>query len=133
MNKVTVDTKKLKNILEAVDANTLGVIVEIAGDVVKDAKVLAPYDEGNLRDGIYYRTATENNMPALAGDVKRVELPAPPTPLSVSIGPSVDYGIVQELGSTTHSAQPYMTPAFKKNAGQIEKYRKKFGKAVGDG
>jgi hypothetical protein len=132
-NKVRVDTRKLNSILKSVDGDTLGVIVEIAGDVVKDAKALAPVDEGNLRDGIYFRTAKENRMPPLSGDVNRVELPAPETPLSVSIGPSVDYGIVIELGSTTHSAQPYLSPAFRKHASRIESYRRKFGKAAGDG
>jgi hypothetical protein len=132
-NKVRVDTKKLNSILKSVDGETLAVIIEIADAVVRDAKSLAPVDEGDLRDSIYRRTAKENNMPALSGDVNRVELPAPETPLSVSIGPSVDYGIVIELGSTTHSARPYLSPAFRKHASRIESYRRKFGKAVGDG
>lgn len=130
-NKVKVDTRKLDQILGSVDGAVAEVIGEWADDVVADAKALAPVDKGDLRQSIYKRTLSENDVPAVGAGIARVELPEPKTLLSVTIGPSVVHGIHQELGTSKLSAQPYLAPAFKKNAAKLPVA--KLGKAISHG
>lgn len=59
-------------------------------DVVAHARTLAPVDTGNLKGSIGMDTVT---------------------PLEVVAGPTANYGIFQELGTSRHGPQPFMGPA----------------------
>ena len=61
-----------------------------ARDIEADAKRLAPVDTGALKGSI---SATV-------------------TGLSAEVGPTVEYGVYQELGTSEMRAQPYLSPAF---------------------
>jgi HK97 gp10 family phage protein len=69
-------------------------------DIEADAKQLAPVDTGNLRNSI----STEVNRGGLGGEV----------------GPTAEYGIYQEYGTSTQSGTPYMGPAFDRRAPALE-------------
>lgn len=61
-----------------------------------DAQALAPVDTGTLRASI---------STTLTGDGRGGTMTA-------EIGPTVEYGIYQEYGTSTQPGQPYMAPAF---------------------
>lgn len=71
-----------------------------AFDIQADAQVLAPVDLGTLRDSI----STE-----FTGDGRNGSM-------SAEIGPTVEYGIYQEYGTSTQSGTPFMGPAFDRRA-----------------
>lgn len=133
MNKVKVDTRKLDQILRTVDEKTLAVVATIGGDVVEEAKSLAPVDQGDLRDSIYMRTPTENQRPNVNAESGNFDLPAPKDKASVTVGPSVMHGIYQEFGTNKMAAQPFMAPAAANVQQRRGQYNKAFGRAVSDG
>lgn len=65
-------------------------------DIEADAKVLSPYEFGTLRNSISSEITGDGRHSAMAGEV----------------GPTVDYGIWQEIGTSVMAAQPYLSPAF---------------------
>lgn len=71
-------------------------------DIERDAKTLAPVDTGNLRSSISHEISG-------GGDV-----------IESVIGPTAYYGIFVELGTARMAPQPFMSPAFDRNASAIE-------------
>lgn len=67
-----------------------------AADMERDAKAFAPVDTGALRNSI----STD-----LSG-------------LSAEIGPTVNYGIYVELGTSRMAPQAYLGPAFDRHVGE---------------
>ena len=72
----------------------------VASDIEADARALAPVDTGNLRDSI---------STTLAGDGRS-------SAMSVEVGPSADYGVYVEYGTSTQPGTPFMGPAFDRRA-----------------
>lgn len=70
-------------------------------DIEADAKVLAPVDTGALRNSISHD---------FAGDGRNGSMTA-------EIGPTVDYGIYQEFGTSVMAPQPYLGPAYDRRVG----------------
>lgn len=66
-----------------------------------DAKVLAPFEFGTLKGSISTTITGDGRFGAM----------------SAEIGPTVEYGVYQELGTSIMAAQPYMGPAFDRNVG----------------
>ncbi|MFJ7748711.1 HK97-gp10 family putative phage morphogenesis protein [Arthrobacter sp. NPDC097144] len=81
------------------------VVRKTARDIVKDAKQLAPVDTGNLKASIGH---SDLRSVGQAGD------------LSVEIGPTANYGVFLEMGTSRAPAQPFMGPAADRNAGPFE-------------
>jgi HK97 gp10 family phage protein len=71
-------------------------------DTKRDAKILAPVDTGNLRASIGYET---HETKSGAWGV---------------VGPTASYGIFVELGTSRMSGQPFLGPAFDRNAPLLE-------------
>lgn len=115
--RVTSDTRRLNNIISHSDRNNKNFIKAIGFSVEALAKMKAPVDLGNLRSSIYTATNKSNDMPEIP-DLEREQLPKPDRD-SVYIGPSVEYGIFQELGTTIMDAQPYMIPALREIEDQL--------------
>lgn len=107
-----VDTRVLNRILSHIDDHSHRMVRKVAFAVEALAKTKAPVDTGALRASIYTRTHDANPFPDITerADVTRVELPPAMTGEAV-VGPTVDYGIDQELGTSRFAAQPYLTPA----------------------
>ena len=81
------------------------VVRKTARDIVRDAKIIAPVDTGNLKGSIGH------------SDLRNVGQPGD---LSVEIGPTANYGIFLELGTSRAPAQPFMGPAADRNQGPFE-------------
>ncbi len=64
-----------------------------------DGKVFAPVDTGFLRSSIS-TTITGNGNAGI---------------MTAEIGPTAEYGIFQEYGTSTQPGQPFMGPAFDRN------------------
>lgn len=74
------------------------VVSRTAAAIERDAKVLAPYEFGTLRNSI---------ITVLAGT-------------SATIGPTVNYGGYQEFGTSKMPPHPYMGPALDRNTGPFQ-------------
>ena len=81
------------------------VVRKTARDIVRDAKILAPVDTGNLKGSIGHSDLRNVSQ---SGD------------LSVEIGPTAAYGIFLELGTSRAPAQPFMGPAADRNQAPFE-------------
>lgn len=83
-----------------VGAKAAALLRKTAYDIQADAQILAPVDTGNLRSSI---------GTTLTGDGRNRTMTA-------EIGPTADYGIYQEYGTSTQPGQPFMGPAFDRRA-----------------
>lgn len=90
VSNLAADLTRRSNQIEPGAEKILG---KTAADVTKDAKVLAPYEFGNLQNSIGY-----------TGEG-----------LEYEVSPTANYGIYQELGTSTMAAQPFMAPALERN------------------
>lgn len=114
-SRVTTDTTRLNRLIDRIPGNKRKAIKAVGFRVEALAKMKAPVDLGNLRNSIYMRSSEENPVSEIATE----ELPKPPES-SVYIGPSVEYGIYQELGTSVMDAQPYMLPALREVESELE-------------
>lgn len=115
-SRVTTYTSRLNRLIERIPGNKRKAIKAVGFRVEALAKMKAPVDLGNLRNSIYVRTSEDNPVPSEATE----ELPRPSTDDSVVVGPSVEYGIYQELGTSIMDAQPYMLPALRQVESELE-------------
>lgn len=74
-----------------------------AFDIERDAKAFAPVDTGALRNSI----GTD-----LTGDGRSASMTA-------DIGPTVDYAVYQEYGTSRMPPHAFMGPAFDRHAGEF--------------
>lgn len=84
-------------------------VAKTAADISRDAKILAPVDTGNLRNSIGYDLRHER-------DGSEAE-----------IGPTANYGIYLEYGTSVMAAQPYLGPAFDRRIPGFEKAMEQLG------
>lgn len=77
----------------------------------------APVDTGALRASIYTRIGSRQSN--FTPGPNSVPLPEPENDDTAHVGPSVEYGIYQELGTSIMSAQPYLTPAVREVERQL--------------
>lgn len=80
----------------AVGAKAALVFRKTIHDLEADAKAAAPVDTGALKNSIGSEIIGDGRFGQMAGEV----------------GPTVDYGIWQELGTSVMPPQPYLGPAF---------------------
>jgi HK97 gp10 family phage protein len=84
-----------------VGATASAALRKTAFDIEADAKALAPFDLGTLMNSISTTISGDGRFGTMAAE----------------IGPTVEYGVYQELGTSVMGAQPYMGPAFDRNIG----------------
>jgi len=113
MNRVTTDTSRLNNIIAASGRNNARFIKTVGFAVEALAKTKAPVDTGALRNSIYTETGGIDEGIADTG------LPNPPKD-SVYVGPTVEYALYLELGTSNSNAQPFMIPALREIERQLE-------------
>ncbi len=94
VGSVTVDVSGITRIAGQLDKRAADVIAKAALDVESDAKENAPVDTGALKASIF----TE----ILSGGA------------TARVGPTVSYGIFQELGTHKMRAHPYLIPALER-------------------
>lgn len=78
------------------------VVRKTARDITADAKRLAPVDTGNLRGSIGH---SDLRTVGTTGNAE------------VEIGPTANYGVFLELGTSRMAPQPFMGPAADRHAG----------------
>lgn len=117
-----VDTTVLNRILRNLEGNTQEAVRATAFSIEAKAKVNAPVDTGALRSSIYVRVGKEPaQMPAVEGDAERVELPEPEGKTIAHVGPSMEYGLWQELGTERMAAHPFLGPAVSSAAEELQR------------
>lgn len=118
-----VDTTVLNRILANLETNTTDAVRAVAFAVEAKAKPKTRLDTGALRSSIYTRVGLARTpLPEVVGDPVRVELPRPENNATAHVGPSVEYGIYQELGTERMSAQPYLGPAVAECVNELERH-----------
>lgn len=117
---VQVDTSRLNRILRDVDGDMADVVRTVGFAIEREAKTVAPVDTGALRASIYTKTKAGGRAPAQWTGVVYVDLPEPHDQLEAIVGPSTEYSIYVELGTSRQAAQPYLTPAVESVARDIE-------------
>jgi HK97 gp10 family phage protein len=115
MAKVTTDTIRLNAIIDNTGRNTKQMLKAIGFQIEAKSKMKAPIDTGALRNSIYMATEEDNSPPFESDET----LPNPPKD-SINVGPSVEYAIFQELGTSFSSPQPFMTPALREVERELE-------------
>lgn len=131
---VRVDTRRMNRIVNNLPGNTSRIVRSIAFAVERKAKEMAPVDTGALRASIYTKTAqAQDSMPSVPGDANRVDIPDPPTATSAVVGPSVEYAIDVELGTSRAAAQPFLLPAVRVVASAIEQFNDDWQEALSNG
>lgn len=115
---VTIDTSGINRILRNLPGNRDKVVRRVALEVEARAKQKAPVDTGALRASIYTRTGNE-----LSPGTQ--ELPTPENGVA-HVGPSVEYGLYQELGTSEMAAQPYLGPAVAEVRANLEQFADEF-------
>lgn len=125
------DTSRLNEILRNLPGNRRNAVRATAFTIEGKAKVRAPVDTGALRNSIYVRMGRmPSQMPVLASDAPRAELPEPENEDTAHVGPSVEYAIYQELGTHDMAANPFLEPAV---ADTVDELTRNMGAAVTDG
>lgn len=118
MNRVYTDTSNLDNLIRRIPGNKRQLVRSIAFQVEALAKQKAPFDTGALRNSIYASFSDSNTPPTGATET----LPTPETDTSAYVGPSVEYAIYQELGTSFFEAQPFLLPALRDVERQLEEH-----------
>jgi len=116
--EITIDTSGINRILRNLPGNRDRIVRRIAFEVEARAKQKAPVDTGALRASIYTRTGNEQSP-------GNQELPRP-EPGVAHVGPSVEYGIYQELGTSEMAPHPYLGPAVTEVRANLERFRGDF-------
>lgn len=115
-----IDTKVLDRLIKHLDGNVEEAIASAAFAVEGRAKIKAPVDTGALRASIYVamKKGGKASEALAAAKAKRPEavveaLPVPRDNHTAHVGPSVEYGLEVEMGSSTRAGRPYLQPALR--------------------
>lgn len=95
--EVTALSAKLARATTTVGPKAGVVIRKTAYSIERDAKSFAPVDTGNLRNSISTKFSSSIIM------------------IRADIGPTAEYGIYQELGTSRMPPQPFLRPATERN------------------
>ena len=95
---------------EGIEEQSETILTKTGADITRDAKSLAPVDTSNLKNSI-----------SMTG-----------SGLQREVSPTAEYGIFQELGTSTQPAQPYLTPALERNQpGMVQAFEQLVGGVAG--
>ena len=119
---MTISTKLDMSGLERIERELLpkaeALVNKTAFDLQGRAQNNAPVDTSALRNSIYTVTRKSDGFQAAASvaqtqnpKVEIAPIPSPTEELAAHVGPSVEYGIYQELGTVHIGAHPFLVPA----------------------
>jgi HK97 gp10 family phage protein len=104
-------TARLENLASRIDELSGEALIELAEQIVDDAKALCPVDTGSLRRSIRYERDPDGSIVIAAGGGGVVN---PRTRREV------DYAAYVEFGTSRSPAQPFLQPALEKNLPNLE-------------
>ena len=111
------DLRKTDHILTTFLPRADALVLKVAFDAQGRAGQHAPVEFGALKNSIYVVTKEYDGFQIsrakVLEDVRLIEIPRPADILTAHFGPSVEYGLYQEMGTKWHPAHPYMIPALK--------------------
>lgn len=130
---VVADTKRLERILKNIPGNKHDALMAIGFSIEAIAKQNSPVDTGANRASIYVDDGS-TSMPAVpANEGERVPLPRPENKDTIHVGPSMNYSLELELGSSKSAARPYLIPAVAQVTHDLEQnFKKELGKICTD-
>lgn len=96
----------LRNAPKVVRQRAQLVVRKTAKDIERDAKLKAPYRTGNLKNSI---STSDLRTVGQSGNMEAV------------VGPTANYGLFLEMGTSRMAAQPFMGPAADRNEGPFAK------------
>jgi len=119
---MTISAKLDMSGLERIERELLpkaeALVNKTAFDVQGRAQNNAPVDTSALRNSIYTVTRQSDGFQVAASAAQAqnpkaeiVPIPSPIEELAAHVGPSVEYGIYQELGTVRMGAHPFLVPA----------------------
>lgn len=107
---VQVDTSRLNRILRNVDGDMAEVVRTVGFAIEREYKIHVPVDSGATEASTWTKTKNGGNQPAHWEGVVYVDLPEP-KPLEAVVGPTTNYAIWIELGTSRMAARPVLTQA----------------------
>lgn len=121
MTTMTIDAHELEGLGESftrgagrIGAAVSAVLRKSAYDIQRDAQSAAPVDTGFLKNSISTTFTGDGRFMGMAAE----------------IGPTAEYGIYQELGTSVMPAQPYLAPAFDRRYPEFERRMGQIGITV---
>ena len=116
---VEIDTRRLNALIRKIPGNVATAVGATAFAIQRQAQINAPVDTSALRNSIYTRIGNQpDGYSAMAAEVSSLnpeavlgQLPEPENATTAYVGPSVEYGVHVELGTSKRGAQPYLGPA----------------------
>lgn len=129
---VEIDTRRLNALIRKIPGNVATAVGATAFAIQRQAQINAPVDTGALRNSIYTRIGNRpDGYSAMAAEVTSLkpdavlgQLPEPENATTAYVGPSVEYGVYVELGTSKRGAKPYLGPAVEAVAASLAE---KFG------
>lgn len=100
MNKLAVD---LMSATGTIGAKATAAFKKTAANIERDGKAFCPVDTGNLRSSI---------STSVIGDGRFGSI-------EIEIGPTADYAVFVEEGTSVHAPQAFMGPAADRNLGTL--------------
>jgi HK97 gp10 family phage protein len=118
MNKVHLDTRELDRIAKQTGMRSEDVMRDLAFLMEAEMKQRAAYETGAMRGSVYTVTQKSDGYSKAAAEAKEknpdVETAPHPTPsgkVIANVGPSVEYAIHNEFGTSKMAAHPFVIPA----------------------
>lgn len=111
------DTRLLDQMLRDIEPQAEALVDKTAFDIQGRAQNNAPVDTSALRNSIYTVTSRSDGYMLASQNAKAANPSAETSPLpepgdmEAHVGPSVEYAIYQELGTSRMPAHPYLVPA----------------------
>ncbi|PZX46441.1 HK97 gp10 family phage protein [Cereibacter changlensis] len=117
---------RLKAIPSEIVAELRPALMKSAEDLADKMRALVPVDDGDLRDSIAVTGPGETTPAYASGGGRRT---ASEAQALVTVGnPEVRHGHLQEFGTVTQEAQPFMRPAWRIAKARIER---RIARAIG--
>jgi HK97 gp10 family phage protein len=116
MNKVHLDTRELDRIAKQTGTRSEDVMRGLAFEMEAEMKQRAAVDTGAMRASVYTVTKDSDGYQAAAQTSPH---PRPSGKVIANVGPSVEYAIHQEFGTSRMAAQPFVIPAAERVAHKL--------------
>lgn len=95
-------------------------VMALARDIQRNADAVPGLARAAVAKNAYDVTATAQTLAPVDTGALKSSISADINDLSYEVGPTVEYGVYQEEGTSEMAAQPYLGPAFDQESPAIE-------------